>query len=214
MKCQYCNAELDENALFCDKCGQSVTDSTKNTDNTNKYWADVEALNNTTAKEHLNTIKNAKAKAKAQSVALIKKIIIATIVVVLLVVSISALNKNSQQKLEFVRSDAIGNTYSDTNDIGSGILFDGDKRDQITVKIKDKNTLSYTRGNYTLEMSGKGDDFSVDWVENEIYESRDYEYTFSTSLFGQITLEFNGKSYEVKTDKSNGTISHINFYRD
>lgn len=52
MKCQYCDAELKEYALFRDNCGQSVADSSKNTVITNKYWRDVEAFNDTNEKEY------------------------------------------------------------------------------------------------------------------------------------------------------------------
>lgn len=91
-------------------------------------------------------------------------------------------------------------------------MFNGEERDRIIVKIKNGNTLTYTRGNYTLRISEGSNGYSTKWVENEIYESRDYEYSFSTSLFGKITLEFNGKSYEVSIDDEDGTISSINFY--
>ena len=210
MKCKYCNSELNDDALFCDKCGQSVVDSSKNTGVTNKYWTDVDALNDTNEKEYQNAVRKAKAEAKAQSAAIIKKIIIAAVVIVVLVASVTTLNANSQQKLEFVKSDAIGNTYSDTS--GSWGMFNGEERDRIIVKIKNENTLTYTRGNYSLRISEGSNGYSTKWVENEIYESRDYEYSFSTSLFGKITLEFNGKSYEVSIDDEDGTISSINFY--
>lgn len=212
MKCPYCNTELDDAALFCDKCGQTVAGSSKNTDATNKYWADVDALNTINEKEYQNTVRKAEAEAKARSAATIKNLIIVAVVITVLIISVIALNANSQQKLDFVKLDAIGNTYSDTS--GSWGMFNGEERDRIIVKIKDENTLSYTRGSYTMEVYEDGDGYSSEWIENEIYESCDYEYSFSTSLFGKITLEFNGKSYEVDIDDDDGTIYSINFYGD
>lgn len=97
MKCQYCGAEIKEDALFCDNCGQAVADSSKNTGVTNKYWTDVDALNNTNEKEYQNAVRKAKAEAKAHSAAIIKKIIISAVVIVVLVVSVTTLNANSQK---------------------------------------------------------------------------------------------------------------------
>ena len=68
-----------------------------------------------------------------------------------------------------------------------------------------------TAGN--VAETGEKKPFGIDLSQNEIYESCDYEYSFSTSLFGKITLEFNGKSYEVDLD-DDGTISSIDFYGD
>ena len=212
MKCQYCGAELDNNAQFCNNCGQAVVTSSESTSDTNKYWNDVDASNATNEKEYKNAVNKAKAEAKAHSLATIGKIIIAAVVVCVIIVSIIAMNSNSQDKLAFAKSDAIGNTYSDTS--GSSVMFNGEKHDRIIVKIKDENTLSYTRGNYTLRVSNGNNGYSMSWQENEIYESRDYEYTLSTSLFGKITLTFNGKSYDVSIDDDDGTISSINFYGD
>jgi len=81
--------------------------------------------------------------------------------------------------------------------------------DRIIVTIKDEHLLTYTRGNYTLRITSK----ESYYTQNKIYETYDYEYTFSTSLFGYITLEFNGKSYEVDID-DDGTIKRIKFYGD
>ena len=212
MKCHYCGAELDNNAQFCNNCGQAVVTSSESTSDTNKYWNDVDASNATNEKEYKNAVNKAKAEAKAHSLATIGKIIIAAVVVCVIIVSIIAMNSNSQDKLAFAKSDAIGNTYSDTS--GSSVMFNGEKHDRIIVKIKDENTLSYTRGNYTLRVSNGNNGYSMSWQENEIYESRDYEYTLSTSLFGKITLTFNGKSYDVSIDDDDGTISSINFYGD
>ena len=148
---------------------------------------------------------------KARSAAAIKNFIIVAIVIAVLIIFIIALKTNSQQKLDFVKSDAIGNTYSETS--GSWGMFNGESRDRIIVNFKDESTLSYTKGNYTMKVYDEGDGYSSEWIENEIYESCDYEYSFSTSLFGKITLEFNGKSYEVDLD-DDGTISSIDFYGD
>lgn len=210
MKCQYCGAELNNDARFCNNCGQAVVASSESTSDTNKYWNDVDASNATNEKDYKNAINKAKAEAKAHSLATIRKIIIAAVVCVV-IVSVIAMNSNSQDKLAFAKSDVIGNTYSDTS--GSSVMFNGEKHDRIIVKIKDENTLSYTRGNYTLRVSNGNNGYSMSWQENEIYESRDYEYTLSTSLFGKITLTFNGKSYDVSID-DDGTISSINFYGD
>ena len=49
-------------------------------------------------------------------------------------------------------------------------------------------------------------------AEHEVYERCDYEYTFSASLFGKITLEFNGKSYKVNLN-DDGTINSIEFHK-
>lgn len=209
MKCPYCNTELDNDALFCDICGQSVAGAAKNTDATNKYWAEVDALNATNEKEHQEAVRKAKLESKARFASAIKIFIVVAIVIAVLIIIVSAMKANSQQKLDFVKSDSIGNTYSDTNEsLGT---FNGQSRDRIIVTIKDEKTLSYVRGSYTLMVYTKGDGYTSEWLENEIYESRDYEYTFSTSLFGKITLEFNGKSYEVDLD-DDGTIDSIDFY--
>lgn len=115
MKCPFCNAELKDDILFCDKCGQSVSNLSKNTNVINKYWTDVKTLNNANEKELENASRKAKSKAKARLIGVIIKIIIVAAVVIVLGVSATILNADSQQKLEFIKSDAIGNTYSDTS---------------------------------------------------------------------------------------------------
>jgi len=158
-------------------------------------------------------IRKVKSEAQSQTWSTVRRIAIFTILIAMLVVGIFSLNANNEKKLEFIKSDAIGNTYSDSN--GGFAMFSGEKADRITVEIIDEDMLSYTRGNYTLRVSSKdGDGYSVSWNQNEIYETAEYEYTFSTSLFGKITLEFNGKSYEVEIDDDDGTIYSIEFYED
>lgn len=211
MICPYCKANLPDGTQFCSKCGQTI--ATKDgTDNTNKYWKDVDTLNDTNEHERLDAIRKAKSEAQAKTAARTRKIIAFAAVVAVLVLAAISLNASSQEKLEFIRSDAIGNTYSDTS--GGSVMFNGEKRDRITVKFIDEDTLSYTRGNYTLCISSEGGGYSTSWSQNEIYESQEYEYTFSTSLFGKITLELNGRSYEVKIDDDDGTIYSIKFYED
>lgn len=212
MICPYCKANLPDGSQFCSKCGQTIT-ATDNTANTTKYWQDVDSLNDTNEQERLSAIRRAKLEAQAKAAALTRKIIaFAAVAVVLVLVAIS-LNASSQKKLAFIKSDAIGNTYSDTS--GGSVMFNGDEKDRITVKIIDEDTLSYTRGNYILHISSKeGGGYSTSWKQNEIYETAEYEYTFSSSLFGKITLEFNGKSYEVEIDDDDGSIYSIMFYGD
>lgn len=213
MICPYCKTTLPDGSQFCSKCGQTIINSSDHTDNTNKYWKDVDTLNDANENERLTAIHKAKSEAHAKTAAITRKVIIFAVIVAALVFAAFALNASSQDKLEFIKADAVGNTYSDTS--GGSVMFHGDKKDRIIVKIKDENILSYTRGNYTLQVSSKaGGGYSTSWKQNEIYESNDYEYKFSTSLFGKITLEFNGKSYEVEIDDDDGTIYSINFYKD
>lgn len=40
MKYQYCNAELTDDAIFCDKCGQSINQEQKSSASEN-YWSIV-----------------------------------------------------------------------------------------------------------------------------------------------------------------------------
>lgn len=212
MICPYCKANLPDGSQFCSKCGQAII-ITDNTDNTNKYWKDVDTLNDANEQERLSAIHKAKSEAQAKTVAFTCKIIAFAAVVVVFVVATIFMNASSQKKLAFIKSDAIGNTYSDTS--GGSVMFSGDKKDRITVKIIDEDTLSYTRGNYTLSVSSKdGGGYSTSWNQNEIYETAEYEYTFLTSLFGKITLEFNGRIYEVEIDDDDGTIYSIDFYED
>lgn len=212
MICPYCKTNLPDGSLFCSKCGQTIA-TADNTDNTNKYWKDVDTLNDANEQERLSAIQKAKSEVQAKAAAFTGKIIAFAAVAVVLVLAVISLNASSQEKLEFIKSDAIGNTYSDTS--GGSVMFNGDKKDRITVKIIDEDTLSYTRGNYTLVIYSKeGGGYSMSWSQNEIYETSEYEYTFSTSLFGKVTLEFNGRSYEVEIDDDDGTIFSINFYDD
>lgn len=212
MICPYCKTKLPDGSQFCPKCGQTIGDSFSNIEKTNKYWKDVDSLNDANENERLTAIRKAKSEAQAKTVSIMCKVIIFVAVVAALALAVFALNVNRQKKLEFIKVDAVGNTYSDIS--GGFVMSNGDKTDRITVTIKDENTLSYTRGNYTLHVSSKeeGGD-SISWNQNEIYETNDYEYIFSTSLFGKITLEFNGKSYDVEID-DDGTIYSINFYEN
>lgn len=212
MICPYCKTNLPDGSQFCSKCGQTI--ATKNgTDNANKYWKDVDTLNDTNEHDRLDAIRKAKSELQAKMAARTRKIIAFAAIVAILVLARNSLNASSQEKLEFIRSDAIGNTYSDTS--GGSVIFDGDKKDRITVIFIDEDTLSYIRGNYTLRISSKeGGGYSTSWSQNKIYESQEYEYAFSTSLFGKIALEFNGRSYEVKIDDDDGTIYSIKFYED
>lgn len=212
MICPYCKTNLPDGSQFCSKCGQTIINSSDHTDNTNNYWRDVDTLNDANENERLTAIRKAKSEAQAKTASVTRRVIIAALLLVAITLSTIALNASSQKKLEIAKKDAIGNTYSDTN--GSSIMTTGTKRDRITVIIKDENTLSYTRGNYTLRTSSKdGGGYSISWDENEIYEAGEFEYTFSTSLFGKITLEFNGRSYEVIIDDDD-TIYSIKFYKD
>lgn len=212
MICTYCKANLPDGSQFCPKCGQAVAAS-NNTDTTNKYWKEVDTLNDANEHERLSAIRKAKSEAQAKTaVFFLKTIVFSTIAAVLILTAIF-LNASSQEKLAFIKSDAIGNTYSDTS--GNTFMFSGDRIDRITIKIVDEDTLSYTHGNYTLHVSSKEDgSYSTSWSENEIYESAEYEYTFSTSLFGKVTLEFNGRSYEVEIDDDDGTIDSVKLYED
>lgn len=212
MICPYCKANLPDGSQFCSKCGQTIA-TKDNTDNTNRYWKDVDTLNDANEQDRLSAIRKAKSEAQAKTAAFTRKIIAFAAVAVVLILAAISLNASSQKKLESIKADAIGNTYSDTS--GGSVMFNGDKKDRITVKIIDEDTLSYTRGNYTLRISSKeGGGYSTSWKQNEIYETAEYEYTFSTSLFGKITLEFNGRSYEVEIDDDDGSIYSIMFYED
>lgn len=213
MLCPYCKTQVPDGSQFCPKCGQNAAISSDSTENTNKYWKDVDELNDSNEHERLTMIRKVKSEAQSQTWSTVRRIAIFTILIAMLVVGIFSLNANNEKKLEFIKSDAIGNTYSDSN--GGFAMFSGEKADRITVEIIDEDMLSYTRGNYTLRVSSKdGDGYSVSWNQNEIYETAEYEYTFSTSLFGKITLEFNGRSYEVEIDDDDGTIYSIEFYED
>ena len=213
MLCPYCKTQVPDGSQFCPKCGQNAAISSDSTENTNKYWKDVDELNDSNEHERLTMIRKVKSEAQSQTWSTVRRIAIFTILIAMLVVGIFSLNANNEKKLEFIKSDAIGNTYSDSN--GGFAMFSGEKADRITVEIIDEDMLSYTRGNYTLRVSSKdGDGYSVSWNQNEIYETAEYEYTFSTSLLGKITLEFNGRSYEVEIDDDDGTIYSIEFYED
>lgn len=217
MQCPFCKRNIGASEIFCPYCGQSLKTSSDNTDYTNKYWKEVNALNYANENERLRAIRRSKAEARARTASITRKITVVTVLVAIVVVAISLaifiLKTNSQKKLEFVKADAIGNSYSDTS--GSSVMWDGDKRDRVTVTFLNESTLTYTCGNYTLHISSKeGGGYSTSWSQNEIYETNDYEYTFSTSLLGKVTLEFNGKSYEIKLDDDDGTIYSIKFYAD
>lgn len=217
MRCPFCKRNIGTSEIFCPYCGQTIKDSSDNTDYTNKYWREVNALNNANENERLRAIRRAKAEAQARTASITRKITIATALIAIVVVAVSLvifqLNTHSQKKLEIVRADAIGNTYSDTS--GSSVMWHGDERVRVTVTFINENTLTYTRGSYTLHISSKeGGGYLTEWSQNEIYETNDYEYTFSTSLFGKITLEFNEKRYDVKIDDDDGTIYSIEFYEN
>ena len=212
MVCPYCHNKLPNGSHFCQKCGQIIKNSSDNTEKTSKYWKDVDTLNNSNENERLSAIRRAKSEAQARIVSITRKIIIVTVVVAVLALALFALNSNSQKKLKFVKADAVGNTYSDTS--GSSLMSHGDKRERITVTFNNENTLTYTCGKYTLHVSSNASGgYSTTWSQNEIYETHEYEYTFSTTLLGNISLEFNEKSYEVELD-DDGTIYSINFYGD
>lgn len=212
MICQYCKAIVPDGEKFCSKCGQPITNTLNATDSTSNYWKAVDVLNDVNENERLEAIRKARAEVQAKTTSITRKVVIALSMVAVLAVVTFFMNKSSQEKLARVKADAIGNTYSDTS--GGSVMFSGDKKDRIIVTIKNEHTLSYTRGNYTLHVSSKdGGGYSTSWEQNEIYETNDYEYTFSTSLFGNITLSFNGKTYVVKID-DDGTIYSINFYND
>lgn len=215
MKCPYCNSELPDNSNFCDKCGQPIPKASnyaENTDKIQKYWNDVDTLTDANENQRLKAIYKKKSEEKEKTTAATRNIIVAVAVIALIVISAVSLNANSQKRLALVKATAIGNTYSDAN--GPGTMFEGDERDRIIVTIKDENTLSYTSGNYTLQISSKeGGGHTISWRENSIYETSDYEYSFSTSLFGKVTLNFNGNSYPVTID-DDGTIFSITFYKN
>lgn len=210
MICPYCKKTLIEGVEFCSKCGQTITNLSENTDNTNRYWKDIDTLNAANERKRLNAIQKSKSEAQARTLSTIRKVIILIVMMVAFVIIVLLLNRSRQEKLEFVRNDAIGNTYSDST--SAGIMFNGEKKDRIIVNIKDEKTLTYTHGNYTLQIYSNEDGYSSSWKENEIYDACDYEYVFKASLLGKITLEFNQKSYEVEINDEDGTINSINFY--
>lgn len=41
MKCQYCGAEIKEDALFCDSCGQAVDAINGSKQNMDAFWQKV-----------------------------------------------------------------------------------------------------------------------------------------------------------------------------
>jgi len=209
--CPYCKTNLIDGSQFCSKCGQPIV-AADNTDNTDKYWKEVDLLNEENEHEYLSIMRNAKSESRSKALSSILKSIAFVIVVVVVVMGVYAKNVSNQKKLEVVRTDAIGNTFSDTS--GIAMLRSGDERERISVNFMDKDMLSYTRGSYSFHIANKDDGgYLTSWTENEIYENEEYEYSFSISFFGKITLKFDGKSYKV-TLSDDGTIYHINLYND
>lgn len=211
MICPYCKTNLKAGSQFCQNCGQAIV-VTDNTEHTDKYWKEVDMLNEENEHEYLSIMRNAKSESRSKALSSIFKSIAFVIVVAVVVMGVYAKNVSNQKKLEVVRIDAIGNTFSDTS--GIAMLLSGDKRERISVNFMDKDRLSYTRGNYTFHIADKDDGgYSTSWTENEIYENEEYEYSFSISFFGKITLKFDGKSYKV-TPNDDGTIRYISLYDD
>jgi len=210
MICPYCKTNVPDGIQFCSKCGQPIANSSGNTDNTSKYWKDVDKLNNANENNRLAIIREVETENKKKRAAASRKVIICLLIVVALSMATYSLYKFNQKRLDGVKASAIGHSYTDTS--GSSIVRDGDKRTQITVTIKDENTLTYTYGSYTSKFIPVKGGFTSIWSENEIYEECDYNYSFSSSLFGTIWLKFNGKRYKVTVD--DGVIYNIIFYDD
>lgn len=211
MKCKYCGAEIKPENPFCDRCGQHIDEISKSTVATNKYWKDIDALNNADEKKFQEAINKAKVEKRKRKFSRIIKLVIAAVIGIGVIITINILDSSSQEKLEFVKKSSIGKTYSDT--AGAAIMAGGDERDRTIITFKDEKTLNYIRGNYTLRISKDNDGYSSTWKQNQIYENRDYEYHFSTTLFGEITLECNGKSYAVDLEED-GTINTIYIYEN
>lgn len=206
MICSYCNAILADDALFCSSCGQAIAAASDRTENTRKFWDDVDSLNASNELERLGAVEKARENAKA----LKGKFLMAGLVAVVLVFMVFTMNLVGREKLEVVKADAIGKTFSDTN---SMVMMNGDAVDRMMVAIKNDHTLTYTYGNYSMYIYTKdGGGYGMHWSENKIYQVADYEYSFRSNLFGKIFLEFNGKRYEVELDDDDGTIFSIEFY--
>lgn len=59
MKCQYCGAEIKEDALFCDSCGQAVDATNGTKQNMDAFW---QKENNQKQKEAVEQIAGLKGK--------------------------------------------------------------------------------------------------------------------------------------------------------
>lgn len=208
MTCPYCSAVLSEGSPFCPECGQSFSSSLSNSGQTGKYWNDVDALNEKNERERLGAIQRAKDEMKQQTAGFLRKALMVGIVVAILALILWSLNNSNQKKLEIVRADAIGSSYSDSS---TRIMSNGDNFDQMIVMFKDDRLLTYTHGNYTMHISSSGSGNRISVSENEIYQKKDYEYRFRSTLFGKVLLEFNGNQYEVEL-KDDGTIFTVHFY--
>lgn len=106
-----------------------------------------------------------------------------------------------------VKKDAIGQTFFDDN-YEKSYLVGGERAEGIKITFLDDQKLSYTYGLFMCSVSEKG----ANWIEEEIYEEGEYEYEFSISSLEEVSLKFQGKSYEVGVHTEDNTISNIIFF--
>jgi len=99
MFCPYCKTQLPDGIQFCPKCGQNLTNSFVTTDNTNKYWNDVDSLNDANENQYLNAIREAKNNVRAKKVSVVRTIALFGMVVSVLILTVVALNTNCQKNL-------------------------------------------------------------------------------------------------------------------
>lgn len=123
MRCPYCQTEIEDNASFCVKCGQALSQTAFVLKESNAYWTkaaeDQREQGNKYRKKLEEEKKNLRS-ATARRIGMVITIAMAVAFVVFIVLSV---NSSNQEKLKVAESSVIGKTYKDVTDIAPQTLF-------------------------------------------------------------------------------------------
>lgn len=206
MKCPFCGNEVENTSTFCPSCGQAITQMTHNTTSVNSYWSDSnDVVSKADKAQKERAAKLANEQSKRRSSALLRVILVGSILTAL-IIAVIAKNSSNQNALEYAHNSMIGEEYGDTSE---GSYWVGASLDRRVVTIIDDNTLKFVEGNYRSYMN---DQNNVCWSVNEIDRTDTFSYELSISFWGEITIHFAGAEFEVYINEEDGSVRGINLY--
>ena len=128
MKCPFCGNKVENTSTFCPNCGQAITQMTHNTTSVSNYWSDSnDVVNKADKAQKERAVKLANEQSKRRSAALLRVILVGSILAAL-IIAVIAKNSSNQNALEYAHNSMIGEEYGDTSEGSYWIGLSLDRR--------------------------------------------------------------------------------------
>lgn len=209
MRCPYCQTEIEDNASFCVKCGQAISQTDYVLKESNAYWSKAAEDQREQGDQYRKKIEEEKKNIRSATVRRLGMVITIAVAIALVVFIVISVNSSNQEKLKVAEASVIGKTYKDVTDIAPQTLFGSYHPEIKTLVFNNDGTADYTYsiGDYTI--GSKYDIVSTP-------ESGTYKYEMTIDFFGNISIKVykaGGSWYTFAVEtRDDGTVWQIEMF--